>query len=160
MERSDHPKYLGVTLDRTLSFKRHCNNTKQKFATRNNLNNTHYGVQPALLRTSALALCFSAGEYAAPVWCRSAHCKQVDDACRVITGCLKPTPISKLYPLAGIAPPDIRRDVICAEEMRKATEQPLLSLGYLLVYQLSGRHLVILHRLAMEEVPLSAACRM
>ena len=31
------PKYLGVTLDRTLSYKEHMHNTKMKVATRNNL---------------------------------------------------------------------------------------------------------------------------
>ncbi|KAI5730963.1 hypothetical protein M8J77_002695 [Diaphorina citri] len=57
----------------------------------------------------------SAAEYAAPAWKSSAHCKQVNTAinefCRIITGCLKPTPLDKLHPLAGIAPPDIRRKV-------------------------------------------------
>ena len=32
-----HPKYLGVTLDRTLSYKEHIHNTKMKVAIRNNL---------------------------------------------------------------------------------------------------------------------------
>jgi len=30
---------------------------------------------------------------------------------RIITGCLKPTPIDKLYPLARLAPPHIRRQI-------------------------------------------------
>ena len=32
-----HPKYLGVTLDRTLIYKEHMHNTKMKVATRSNL---------------------------------------------------------------------------------------------------------------------------
>lgn len=32
------------------------------------------------LRTSALALCFSAGEYACPVWGKSTHSNKVDMA--------------------------------------------------------------------------------
>jgi len=48
-----------------------------------------------------------------PVWGRSTHTKQIDislneTAC-IITGCLKPTPVEKLYPLAEIAPPHIGR---------------------------------------------------
>ena len=37
LENTPHPKYLGVTLDRTLSYKEHIHNTKTKVATRNNL---------------------------------------------------------------------------------------------------------------------------
>ena len=37
LENTPHPKYLGVTLDRTLSYKEHIHNTKMKVATRNNL---------------------------------------------------------------------------------------------------------------------------
>ena len=46
---------------------------------------------------------------------RSRHTGHVDiavnDACRIITGCLKATPIPCLYALARIAPPHIRRKV-------------------------------------------------
>ena len=37
LENTTHPKYLGVTLDRLLSYKQHIQNTKMKVATRNNL---------------------------------------------------------------------------------------------------------------------------
>ena len=37
LENTHHPKYLGVTLDRTLSYKQHIHNTKMKVATHNNL---------------------------------------------------------------------------------------------------------------------------
>ena len=37
LEKTPHPKYLGVTLDRTLGYKRHIHNTKMKVAIRNNL---------------------------------------------------------------------------------------------------------------------------
>ncbi|XP_055703521.1 uncharacterized protein LOC129802013 [Phlebotomus papatasi] len=126
------PKYLGVTLDRSLTYKPHCNNVKDKVKTRNNLLrklvNTQWGAQPKVLRTSALALSFSAAEYAAEVWERSAHTKKVDvalnDTVRIVTGCLKSTPVTKLYPLAGIAPPQIRRQVISSKEMSKAYKEP------------------------------------
>ncbi|KAJ8712151.1 hypothetical protein PYW07_004993 [Mythimna separata] len=69
-----------------------------------------------------MSLCFSAGEFACPVWHRSANAKQVDialnETCRIISGCLKPTPLNKLYPLVGIAPPSVRRDVACAIEKK------------------------------------------
>ena len=37
LENTDIPKYLGVTLDRTLSYKTHIHNSMKKVATRNNL---------------------------------------------------------------------------------------------------------------------------
>ena len=37
LENTTHPKYLGVTLDRTLSYKQHIQNTKMKVATHNNI---------------------------------------------------------------------------------------------------------------------------
>jgi len=68
-----------------------------------------------ILRLYALSLCFSAGEYASSVWSRSVHTKQIDtilyQSCRLVTGCLKSTPLPKIYQLAGIAPLNIRREV-------------------------------------------------
>ena len=93
------PVYLGVTLDRTLSYKAHIEKTKKIVGTRNNiirkLRNSKWGPTPTTLRSSALALCYSAAEYACPVWERSTHAKKLsatlNETCRMITGCLKPT---------------------------------------------------------------------
>ena len=127
LENTPHPKYLGVTLDRTLSYKKHIHNTKMKVATRNNLlkklSNSKWGCNASTIRTTALALSYSAAEYACPVWARSPHASKLDpelnDACRSITGCLRPTNVEELYLLAGIAPPDIRRDVCDRVEKKK-----------------------------------------
>ena len=118
LENNAFPVYLGVTLDRTLSFSQHIKKVKGKVATRNSLlrklANSRWGADPKTLRTTALALCYSSAEYAAPVWARSSHARKIDpelnDACRTITGTLKPTPVPALHRLAGIAPPHIRRD--------------------------------------------------
>ena len=136
LENTAHPKYLGVTLDRTLSYKQHIQNTKMKVATRNNLlkklANSQWGTNASTIRTTALALCYSTAEYAAPVWARSSHAHQLDptlnQACRSITGCLKPTNVENLYLLAGIAPPDIRRDVCARTERTKQMEDDRHSL--------------------------------
>lgn len=127
LEHSFAPKYLGVTLDRSLTYKTQCETTKKKISTRNNLirklTGSQWGAKPHVLRTSALALCFSTAEYAAPVWGRSAHSKEVDTAInetvRITTGCLRPTPLDKVYPLIGIAPPSIRREVCTNLERSK-----------------------------------------
>ena len=81
LENTTHPKYLGVTLDRSLSYKQHIRNTKMKVATRNNLltklATSKWGKNPNTIRTTALALSYSTTEYAAPVWARSAHAKNL-----------------------------------------------------------------------------------
>ena len=65
------PVYLGVTLDRTLSYKAHIEKTKKKVGTRNNiirkLRTSKWGATPTTFRSSALALCYSAAEYACPL---------------------------------------------------------------------------------------------
>ena len=136
LENTDTPKYLGVTLDRTLSYKTHIHNTKMKVATRNNLlkklANSRWGTNARTIRTTALALCYSTAEYAAPVWERSAYAHllnpELNQACRAITGCLRPTNVENLYLLAGIAPPEIRRSVCARVERTKQVERETHSL--------------------------------
>ena len=131
LENTDTPKYLGVTLDRTLSYKTHIHNTKMKVATRNNLlkklANSRWGTNARTIRSTAIALCYSTAEYAAPVWERSAYSHllnpELNQACRAITGCLRPTNVENLYLLAGIAPSEIRRSVCARVERTKQVER-------------------------------------
>ena len=102
-------------------------NTKMKVATRNNLlrklSNSKWGANASTIRTTALALCYSVAEYAAPVWARSYYAQklnpELNNACRAVTVCLKPTNVEDMYLLTGIAPPDIRRDVCARVEKTK-----------------------------------------
>ncbi|KAJ8889520.1 hypothetical protein PR048_009019 [Dryococelus australis] len=70
------PKYLGVKLYRTLTYKAHCEDTELKICT----------------------------------WNETGH---------IVTGCLRPTPVGKMYQLMGIAPPDNRRRSIAENEKMK-----------------------------------------
>ena len=58
LENSAYPKYLGVTLDRTLSYKENIHNTNMKVATRNNLlrklENSKWGTNAGTIRTKHL----------------------------------------------------------------------------------------------------------
>ena len=127
LEHTPSTIYLGVTLDRTLSYNTHITKVKAKTAARNNvmrkLANSKWGTHPFTIKTTALALCYSTAEYACPVWERSAHAHKVDpvlnDACHAITGCLQPTNVENLYLLAGIAPPAVRRSVTAQREREK-----------------------------------------
>ena len=96
------------------------------------MTNSRWGTNARTIRTTALALCYSTAEYAAPVWERSAYAHllnpELNQACRAITGCLKPTNVENLYLLAGIAPPEIRRSVCARVERTKHVEREAHSL--------------------------------
>ncbi|GFR83311.1 RNA-directed DNA polymerase from mobile element jockey-like [Elysia marginata] len=127
LKYDEHPVYLGVTLDRTLSFSQHAMNVKAKVAARNSLlrklANSNWGADPKTLRTTALALSYSTAEYSSAVWARSCHAKKVhaelNNACRIVTGQLRPATLPLLYRTAGIAPPDIRRQTHGSTEKHK-----------------------------------------
>ena len=72
-----------------------------------------WGAGAKTLRIATLSLVYSTAEYYAPVWCRSAHTRLIDsvsnDALRIVTGCLRPTPTDHLPVLSGIQPAELRR---------------------------------------------------
>ena len=72
-----------------------------------------WGAGAKTLRIATLSLVYSTAEYCAPVWCRSAHTRPIDsvlnDALRIVTGCLRPTPTDHLHVLSGIQPAELRR---------------------------------------------------
>ena len=74
-----------------------------------------WGASANTLRSSALALCYSAAEYCAPVWSRSAHTSRVDvrlnSTMRLISGTLHSTPLPWLPVLSNIESPALRRFV-------------------------------------------------
>ncbi|KAJ3612195.1 hypothetical protein NHX12_020471 [Muraenolepis orangiensis] len=80
LEVQQAPKYLGVRLDRTLSFKQHLEEVKAKVTSRvaliRRLTGTTWGASAKTLRISTQALVFSAAEYCAPVWSRSPHARK------------------------------------------------------------------------------------
>ncbi|KAJ3583260.1 hypothetical protein NHX12_032738 [Muraenolepis orangiensis] len=93
LEHQLAPNYLGVRLDRTLSYKQHLEEVRAKVTARvsliRRLAGTTWGASARTLRISTQALVFSAAEYCAPVWSRSPHVKKVDpiinNALRIIT---------------------------------------------------------------------------
>ncbi|KAJ8934765.1 hypothetical protein NQ318_009687 [Aromia moschata] len=63
LEHCPNPKFLGVTLERTLTYKQHCLNIKMKVSGINNiirkLTGSTWVAKPKILKASALALCHS-----------------------------------------------------------------------------------------------------
>ena len=72
-----------------------------------------WGAGAKTLRIATLSLVYSTVQYCAPVWCRTAHIRLIDsvlnDALRIVTGCLRPTPTDHLPVLSGIQPAELRR---------------------------------------------------
>ena len=72
-----------------------------------------WGADAKTLHIANLSLVYSTAEYCAPVWCRSAHTRLIDsvmnNASRIVTGCLRLTPTDHLPILSGIQPAELRR---------------------------------------------------
>ena len=79
---SSTPTYLGVKLDRSLTFRHHLQNVAGKASARvcllRRLCGHDWGADFTTLRSSTLALVYAPAEYCASVWGRSCHTKRVD----------------------------------------------------------------------------------
>ena len=85
-----------------------------------------WGAGATTLRTATLALVHSTAQYCAPVWCRSVHTRLIDptinDALRIVTGHLRPTPADNLPILAGSQPTELRRNGATLSLTRRVIE--------------------------------------
>ena len=106
------PKYLGVYSDRTLTYRKHVEESTNKLKKRTSLirkpTGTTWGASPSVRKISALAQYYSVAEYCAPVWGRSLHTAKINiqprQAMRIITGTLKSTPLPWLSNFPWQAP--------------------------------------------------------
>ena len=106
------PKYLGFTLDRTLSYQKHLLNITAKVSKGCNLPkrhaSNHWGAEITTLRTSRLPLWISVTEYCCPIWSQRHQYKKVsislNECLRLGSGCIKSTITELLLILSGIEP--------------------------------------------------------
>ena len=111
------PTYLGVKLDRSLTFCHHLVALHKKLSSRvtllRQLVGSELGAGAKTLCIATLSLVYSTAEYCAAVWCCSAHTCLIDsilnDALHIVTGCLHPTPMDHLPVLSGIQPAELCR---------------------------------------------------
>ena len=107
------PKYLGITVDCSLTYRHHLTNLKSKMTSRlgliKRLVGLDWGASFRVLQTSALArLVLAPADYCAPIWTQSAHTQKLNtpfnEALRTISVCLRSTRTNFLLVLAGIEP--------------------------------------------------------
>ena len=150
-----HPTYLGVKLDRQLTYRQHLEALCSKVSARNSLirglAGTSWGAKTSTLRINALSVAYSAAEYAAPAWCRSKHTRNLDvapkDTIRVITGCLQLTPTKCLPVLAGIPPPSLRREELTSKFVNKV----VASEHHFLLYRIPSTPVSRIGKFALKE---------
>jgi len=122
-------------LDRSLTYRRHLESLRKKLTSRvallRRLAGSGWSAGATTLRTATIALVHATAEYCAPVWCRSAHTRLIDstinDALRIVTGCLRPTPADNLPILAGIQPAELRRKGATLSVARRAMDLDICS---------------------------------
>jgi len=111
------PKYHGGTLNRSLTYRQQVESLRKMLTSRvallRQFAGSGWGSGATTLWTATLALVHSAAEYWAPVWCCSAHIRLIDiainDALRIATGWLRPTPADKFPIPASILTAEFRR---------------------------------------------------
>ena len=107
-----NPKYIGVTLDRSLTYTKHLSQLSKKVNAWCNLHrrfaSTKWGAHFDVLQTSTTSLAFAPAEYCSPVWCRSVHTHRLDAALnnglRLVSGCIRSTPTFMLPDYASCYP--------------------------------------------------------
>ncbi|KAF0311929.1 RNA-directed DNA polymerase from mobile element jockey [Amphibalanus amphitrite] len=122
--------FLGITLDRSLTFTGHVKTIKAKMLQRNNvlraISGTTWGCSPSDLRSTYLAFSRACADYAAGAWMpglSESGLRELEtvqrQACRTITGCVRSTPVDALAREADLLPFSARRRQLAAVAMER-----------------------------------------
>lgn len=125
-----NPKYLGVVLDRSLTYEKHIIKVCQKMKTRislvQRLASVNWGSSTSTLRNAVMGLVMSVAEYACPIFINSPHTSKIDVqinvALRIISGSVKSTPLAWLPVMSNIEPAKHRRLVALNKMYKKCDE--------------------------------------
>ena len=105
------PTYFGVKLDRP-TFRHHLETLRKTLSTSvtllRRLAGSVWSAGAKTLHTAPQSLVYFTAEYCAPVWCCSAHTCLINgvlnDALRIVIGCLPPAPTNHLPIFSRIQP--------------------------------------------------------
>lgn len=136
VKHDKNPKYLGVILDRSLTYRPHLTSSMKKLKPRINivqkLAGSSWGCSAKTLRITTQSLVMSIADYCSPVWMNSCHVKLVDTqinvALRIICGSVRSTEVEWLNVLSNIVPSHILREESAireCEKIRKNVELPI-----------------------------------
>ena len=115
------PKFLGVTIDQTLTFTQHANEKSKMMGKRNSilksLSGRSWGQKSSDLRSVHITYTQAAAEYAAGAWVPFTAGSTIEklevkqrEAARIITGCCQDTKNEFLLHEAGLMPISMRAD--------------------------------------------------
>jgi ribonuclease HI len=135
------PVFLGVSFDRTLSFRPHevriSKKMKSRISVMRALSGTTWGCNAATLRQVYQCYVESVYKYAAGAWYNTGSAtkgapvsrplvnRAHNQAARVITGCTKMTSIEKLTIEARLTPPDVTARILSASSLERHLRLPL-----------------------------------
>lgn len=132
IKHEKHPKYLGVTADRSLTYRQNLKSTQQKLKSRINIIQTSWGCSAKTLRITTQAMIIPIADYCSPVWMKGSHTYRVDTqinvALRLVCRAVHSTQTEWLNVLSNIPPAHILREESAIRECRKIemdTELPL-----------------------------------
>lgn len=133
--------YLGVTLDKYLSFGIHIKNTKSKIVDRLNMikviNSLKFGAHPQTMITIYKSIFRSIIEYGSTIFNNSKKTNRkiletTNNTClRKITGCTKTTPLNSLMAISAQQPIALRHEYIASKEIARIVHHNSIILNQL-----------------------------
>ena len=137
LPQEDTPTYLGVKLDRRLTWNAHIRTAEQRATKRlalmKKLAGTRWGANAKILQQVYTGAVRPVMEYGSTAWATAARSntskleKIQNSGMRIITGALKTTPISAMLKTTGLAVLETRREeklLIHAEKLRRVPSHP------------------------------------
>jgi len=138
LQQEQSPKYLGVTFDTRMTWKKHIENTtaraKRRLSLMMKLSGSQWGADATVLRKLYVGRIRPVMEYGITAMTNAAKSnteklsRVQNQAARIITGGMKSTPITAMETTAQLQPPQHRRDVKVmtqAEKFKRMTNHPM-----------------------------------
>ena len=138
LREDEHPTYLGITLDKRLTWTAHIDQVraraKQRLAMMRKLAGTSWGADTKVLKRLYVGRVRPVLEYGASAWSTTSKTnygkvqRVQNSAARIITGALRSTPINSLESFAGLQPMEDRQAgkvLLQAEKFRRLTGHPM-----------------------------------